>query len=173
MIKIVLTGPECSGKTTLSRLTANSFNLPLVPEYAREFLNKLDRPYKYDDLLKIAKGQLRLEKKYEQKKNKKSILICDTDLQVIKMWSKIKYSKCSPFILKNEPSDNFYVLCSPDFDWVYDSLRENRSNRWEIFNYYKTDLINNNRRFIIVKGNINNRFTIISDLVKDLISLAV
>ena len=173
MMKLVFTGPECSGKTTLSTSIANSFNLPLVPEYAREFLNNLNRPYRYSDLVQIAKGQLALEHLHEQKKSRKPILICDTDLQVIKIWSKLKYSKCSPFILNNELSDSFYILCAPDFNWVYDSLRENASNRWEIFNYYKIDLITNKRRFIIVKGDVNNRLNIVSKLVQNLISSAV
>ena len=57
MIKIVFTGPECSGKTTFSQLIAKKYNAPLVQEYAREYLNKLQHPYGYNDLLKIAKGQ--------------------------------------------------------------------------------------------------------------------
>ena len=60
--KIVFTGPECSGKTTLSNAIAKKLNAPLVKEYAREYLNNLNREYSYPDLLKIAKGQLKLEK---------------------------------------------------------------------------------------------------------------
>ena len=87
--KIVLTGPECSGKTTLSTDIATRFNLPIVKEYARSFLTKINRPYKYEDLLRIAKKQLEEENQKSNSKSKKQLIICDTNLQVIKLWSLI------------------------------------------------------------------------------------
>ena len=100
--KIVFTGPECSGKTTLSNHIAKIVKAPIVNEYAREYLNNLDREYSYSDLLKIAKGQIELEESQMYSKSSSRLIICDTNLQVIKIWSQIKYSKCDPFILKNQ-----------------------------------------------------------------------
>ena len=98
MKHVVFTGPECSGKTTLSKKIAKTFNLPLVEEYARSYLKNLNRAYEYSDLTNIAKGQIDAENK--QKKNSdKKVLICDTNLQVIKIWSEVKYSKCDSFII--------------------------------------------------------------------------
>ena len=97
MKKIVFTGPECSGKTKLSQEIAKHFNFIWIEEYARKYLNKVQSTYEYSDFKKIAKGQLELEKK--TKKNQ--FLICDTNLQVIKLWSIIKFGKCDPFILNN------------------------------------------------------------------------
>ena len=57
MKKIVFTGPECSGKTTLSKEIAKHFNLVWVQEYARQYLENLERSYNYYDLKKIAQGQ--------------------------------------------------------------------------------------------------------------------
>ena len=78
--KIVFTGPECSGKTQLSKQIAKHFGLIWVKEYARQYLNNLGRLYNYSDLKKIAQGQLNLEKQYSNN----DLLICDTNLQVIK-----------------------------------------------------------------------------------------
>ena len=100
--KIVFTGPECSGKTTLSNAIAKIINAPIVNEYAREYLHDLDREYSYSDLLKIAKGQIELEESQKYSKSNSGVIICDTNLQVIKIWSQIKYSKCDTFILKNQ-----------------------------------------------------------------------
>ena len=61
MHKIVIIGPESTGKSTLSQELAAHFNAPWVPEYAREYIDQLDRPYTFDDLLAIAKGQVKLE----------------------------------------------------------------------------------------------------------------
>tara|TARA_A100001011_G_C14192631_1_gene792056 strand:+ start:672 stop:1190 length:519 start_codon:yes stop_codon:yes gene_type:complete len=160
--KIVFTGPECSGKTTLSNYIAKKFNLPLVPEYARNYLNDLKRDYLYSDLLEIAKGQINLEKTMS---NKQKILVCDTNLQVIKIWSKIKFSKCHPFILKNQDGNAYYVLCTPDFTWQYDPLRENKNNRNMLFKEYQSELILNKQKFIIAKGSIKDRKSLIENIV--------
>ena len=62
--KIVAIGPESTGKSTLCELLARHFRTAWVPEFAREYLLKLGRPYTYEDLTTIAKGQLDAEDKY-------------------------------------------------------------------------------------------------------------
>ncbi|MBF25083.1 MAG: hypothetical protein CMP49_00995 [Flavobacteriales bacterium] len=168
MIKIVFTGPECSGKTSLSKAIAKKFNLPIVPEFARLYLNKLNRNYNYSDLIKIAKGQLDLEIKTEKNSDKK-ILICDTNLQVIKLWSLIKYSKCDSFIINHEDHQAHYILCYPDFKWQYDKLRENKYDRLEIFEKYKEDLVTSNRNFITTNGPIADRISLITNYIEQMI----
>ena len=76
MHKIIVTGPESSGKTTLCKALSKHFNLPFSKEYAREYLDALDRDYTQEDLLKIAKGQLQAE-------SRKQLL--DTDLITLKI----------------------------------------------------------------------------------------
>ena len=97
--QIVFTGPECTGKTTLSKLISEYYNYPLVSEYARSYINNLKRPYNYNDLVEIAKGQINLENQAQNHNSK--FIVCDTNLQVIKLWSLIKYSKCDSFIINN------------------------------------------------------------------------
>lgn len=153
-IKIAITGPESSGKTTLSEaLNKHYEDSILVPEFAREYLNKLNRKYQYSDLLKIAKGQKKIEL-IERKKNK--IIILDTTLQVIKIWSMEKYKKCDPWILDQKENYTHYLLCKPDFTWKPDPLRENPFDRDRLFNVYLKDL--NNKTFTIISGNQKSRF---------------
>ena len=170
MKHVVFTGPECSGKTTLSTTIAKKFDLPLVTEYARIYLNNLNRPYEYTDLIKIAQGQLELENKQKNENSSKNILISDTNLQVIKIWSKVKYSKCNSFILKNQNPNALYILCKPDFKWIHDPLRENRKNRKNLFKLYEEDLLTNNRNFIIVSGSWEKRMYLLKDIILKLIS---
>jgi nicotinamide riboside kinase len=121
MLKIILTGPESCGKTTLARQLAAHFDALLVEEYVREFFEKkrtpqscfqLDgafAPYKEADLTKIALGQLNAEKKaleavnqqviHNQKEEKDAFLICDTDVLTIKIWSEEKYGRCDEKLL--------------------------------------------------------------------------
>ena len=151
-IKIAITGPESSGKTTLSEsLNKHYEGSILVPEFAREYLNKLNRKYQYSDLLNIAKGQ----KKIELFENNNQIIISDTTLQVIKIWSLEKYKKCDPWILNNEGSYTHYLLCKPDFAWEPDPLREDPFDRERLFNVYLKDL--HKKPYTIISGRPKSR----------------
>ena len=97
MLKIIVTGPESSGKTTLCKGLSEHFNIHFSEEYAREYINKLDRTYTQTDLLEIAKGQLQLETQKPKTKNQK-LSIHDTDLITIKIWDKYKYGNYDNWI---------------------------------------------------------------------------
>ena len=159
MLKIVFTGPECSGKTTLSKIIARNTDSILVEEYARKYLNNINRPYRFTDLLKIAKGQIRNEE--QAMLNGENQIICDTDLQVIKIWSLVKYGRCDNWILQNQDYESYYFLCHPEIPWIHDPQRENKNNRIELFKIYKNDLVKNKKKFTILKGNIKERINII------------
>ena len=68
MIKIIITGPESSGKTTLSRNLSHSLKANLVDEYARKYINENNNQYIYEDLLKIAKTQYQHEESTKDNK---------------------------------------------------------------------------------------------------------
>ena len=147
MLKTIVTGPESSGKTTLCKALSKHFNLPFSKEYAREYLEKLNSNYNQDDLLKIAKGQLQAEN---------GIQLLDTDLITIKIWSKYKYGSCDKWILgqieKQKSENRFYLLCKPDIPWGADSLRENPTNRNELFKIYKKEIESLGHDYFIVEG---------------------
>ena len=139
--KITITGPESSGKTTLARQLAEAFDTLWVPEYAREYIDQLNRPYWESDLLEIARGQVAREDEYAAKKQ--DLLFCDTSLEVIKIWSEFRYQRCHPWILeqleKRQP--DLYLLCVPDLPWEYDPQRENPDDRNALFEIYQKELV--------------------------------
>jgi len=124
MKKVVILGPESTGKSTLSRQLAAHYQTEWVPEYARQYLDELDRPYEQHDLLAIAAGQLRLED--EKARQARHLLICDTDLYVIKVWSEHKYGECDPRILEQIAARQYdlYLLTYIDIPWEDDPQRE-------------------------------------------------
>ena len=149
MLKIAITGPESSGKTTLSAALAEHYKVSYIPEFARTYLGKTKGQYQQSDLDIIAQGQLKSLLSF-----KGQIAIFDTDFSVLELWSKYKYNTVSHYIKKLVTKDYFdlHVLCSPDMPWEPDPLRENPNSRAELFELYKTNLNNYNKNFIIVNG---------------------
>lgn len=133
---IVVTGPECSGKTTLSRALAQHLKEPWVTEYAREYLSNLNRPYVAEDLLVIAKGQLLAIE--EARLKAKEFLVVDTGPEVIQIWHRDKFgpepTELRALALAFKP--RVYLLCKPDIPYVPDPLREDPFRRDELFERY-------------------------------------
>jgi len=150
--KVCVIGPECTGKTDLSQFLAQHFQTSWVEEYARAYLNKLGRPYDQIDLLKIAHGQLRMEDEWVYDANR--VLICDTNLIVIKVWSDHKYGNCDPDILKKiaERKYDLYLLTNIDIPWTEDPQREHPDKREYFWDVYKKEVISTGIPYIEISG---------------------
>lgn len=161
-IKVVLFGPESTGKTTLSRQLARHYNSVWVPEYAREYLqNKWNNERKTcepEDLLPIAEGQMRLENELAQKTD--TVLICDTDLLETKVYSEAYYlGTCDPILEKYalENTYDLYFLTYIDIPWEADDLRDKPNERAQMFKAFKDELIKHSRPYVLLKGNKQQR----------------
>lgn len=150
--KVVVIGPECTGKSELSEYLANCFNTRWVAEYAREYLDMLNQPYQESDLLTIAKGQLQREAQAMDSANR--VLICDTNLLVIKIWSYYKYGRCNEEILRLIKSHSYdlYLLTFIDIPWQEDPQREHPHQREELWNIYKEELQRQQVPWITISG---------------------
>ena len=171
MKKIVITGPESTGKTTLGTQLSEYFQIPLVKEYAVEYLINTNGKYSYRDLLKIAKGQIEMENRMIDKTGS-NIIISDTDLITIKIWSKVKFGKVSRWIMntiRNRHYDH-YLLCYPDIPWEYDPFRENPDDRDWLFELYEKELKKYGKKYTIIKGNEEIRFNLASEIINDLLN---
>jgi len=163
ILKIVLYGPESTGKTTLARQLATHYRTLWVPEYAREYLqDKWDREKKIcepEDLLPIAVGQMKLENEMTPQANR--LLICDTDLLETKVYSEAYYvGSCDPLLYKYalENVYDLYLLTDIDIPWVQDDLRDKPDQREHMFAYFKGALDTYKRPYVIIKGDKKSRF---------------
>jgi NadR type nicotinamide-nucleotide adenylyltransferase len=160
MKKVVVIGPESTGKSTLCEQLALYYQTCWCPEYAREYLLKLNAPYSFSDLLQIAKGQLELEETLlPQARN--NIYIIDTEMYVMKVWCEVVFEQCHTWILKQIASRSYdlYLLCQTDLPWAKDELREypDLIMRQRLFKMYKDILINNGTPWAEVSGTNETR----------------
>ena len=155
--KVAVIGPECTGKSALSVSLAEHFKTVWVPEYARGYLEHLTVPYQQHDLATIAHGQLRLEDEYERDANE--VLICDTNLYVIKIWSEFKFGNCDPLILESIATRKYdlYLLTFIDIAWVADPQREHPDKRRQLYELYLAEMKNQPVPFVEVKGTGESR----------------
>ncbi len=166
MLKIVITGPESAGKSTLAKELASYYNTPYVEEFSRNYLTNLGRAYVQQDLVEIAKGQIELEDNAAGRDDK--LFICDTSLEVLKIWSEFKYGNCDPYIINQfiNRLPDLYLLMAPDLPWQPDPLRENPDNRDELYELYKNELISSNIPYYEIFGNRKQRFELAKEAIE-------
>ena len=163
--KIVVIGPESTGKSTLCQQLSDHYNTKWCPEYARAYLLQHGMNYHFDDLSTIAKGQLQLEDEYFQtlvhQESSSPFLFIDTDMYVMKVWSEYVFGKCHTAILEEITTRKYdlYLLCNTDLPWIKDALREypDEATRIELFEIYKDILVNQNTPWILISGTNEQR----------------
>lgn len=168
MNRIVITGPESTGKSWLARHLAEHYQTVWVPEYARKYIAGLNRPYQQQDILAIAKQQLKEEEKTA--KHAHPYLFADTSLLVAKIWSDFVFGDCDPWIehkIKEHHYD-LYLLCDIDLPWAFDPLREHPHARRELFERYENELQKRQLPYSVINGagqqRLQNAVTIINDV---------
>ena len=172
IIKVVVIGPESTGKSSLCEQLANHYNTEWVKEYAREYLLTNGTEYSYDHLLEIAKSQLDLENAAIQLVENKTtnisesnstsqIILLDTNMYVLKVWCEFVFEKCHPWILNQivENSYDLYLLCDVDLPWIKDELREypDLEIRERLYRHYKDLLVNQSTPWVNISGNYQQR----------------
>ncbi|GJM33786.1 MAG: nicotinamide-nucleotide adenylyltransferase [Saprospiraceae bacterium] len=151
-MKIIITGPESAGKSWLTQSLASHFDAPCLLEYSREYLAQLNRPYREEDLLRMAQGHLQREALMEA--DQQPLVFIDTGLLVIKIWGLYKYGRIDSWIdvQLRAQTEVHYLLCAPDLPWEDDPLRENPQDREVLFELYHQALVELGNPFAVVRG---------------------
>ena len=167
--KVVIIGPESTGKSTLCEQLSQHYDTIWCPEFAREYLLTNGTKYTYEDLLNIAKGQIALEDEFSVMMNNSHLppptphspLFIDTGMYVMKVWCEFVFGNCHRFILDEIVSRQYdlYLLCNIDLPWVKDELREypDLQIRKKLYNIYEDIMINQSVPWVTISGDYEER----------------
>jgi galactose mutarotase-like enzyme/nicotinamide riboside kinase len=169
LLRVSLTGPESTGKSTLAAQLAAHYGTSFAPEYAREYLALTGPHYTAADLERIALGQLAAEAAAESRAHR--IVFCDSDLLVIKIWAEHSFGSCPEWILHRIAQQRYdlVLLMGVDLPWEPDPLREHPFLRQHFYDLYQRELREQMSHFAEVSGNGVRRFEQACFLVDELL----
>lgn len=173
-IKVVLYGPESTGKSFLAKELATYYNTVYVEEFSRIYAEaKAQHNLKLtkEDVLPIAIGQMQLEN--EQYKNANKLLICDTDLLETQVYSEFYYNRYCPDLVRKYALKNqydLYFLTYIDTPWESDGIRDQPNNRLQMFNTFEQALVNSKKKYVVVKGSFEERLNMCITQINELLN---
>ncbi len=156
--KIAVVGPESTGKSTMSAYLANHYDTVWVPEFAREYCEKLTAPPTWQDEVNMFYGQVALEKEILPHANK--LLICDTTFITVKIWSDYTFGQSPQEVLDELPEHPYdlYLLLNIDLPWEEDPLRDFPHMREHFMEVWHKELQALNARYIVISGTGTSRY---------------
>lgn len=151
-LKIAIVGPESTGKSSITVQLAKHYHASMVAEQARDYIQKLQRPYTLQDITAIA--QLQIEAEAQEFAQTQSLLICDTTVLVTKIWAENAFQTCPEFILHKWDQQDYglHLLMNIDLPWEADPQREHPHLRTFFFNWYENELIKAKANYCIISG---------------------
>jgi len=161
--RVVLTGPESSGKSTLAQDLSEAIGQPFTAEAARAYL--AEKPFRgMEDLLAIHRAQRQASEELVsgdpgEKVNGLSVAIEDTDALTTWIWAEEKFGEVPEEIRADfrQHPPMLYLLCHPEIPWEPDPLRENPTDRDRLFARHVAILEACGQPYVVLRGNRSER----------------
>jgi NadR type nicotinamide-nucleotide adenylyltransferase len=169
MIRIVLTGSESTGKSTLAEELARHYNAGLVPEFVRTFAAQKSAPIDFGDHGPIAHGQMALEDEHIARAER--LLIQDTDLLSTVVYCRHYFGRCPVWIEEAAQSrrPDLYLVCQPDIPWIADGIRDRGHMREELQEMFHRAVEASGARSAYLHGTRDKRFARAIEAIAELL----
>jgi len=160
MIRVVLTGSESTGKTTLADALARHYGAELVPEFVRGFAESRGGTIEFSDHGPIARGQMALEDEHIARAAE--LLVQDTDLLSTVVYCRHYFGECPPWIeaAAAERRPDLYLICEPDIPWVPDGVRDRGHMREEMQELFRAAVAGSGAQSVTIEGDRDARLSI-------------
>lgn len=170
MIRVVLTGSESTGKSTLGARLAARYGVELVPEFVRDFAQRKGGSIDFSDHGPIAKGQMALEDEYAARADR--LLLQDTDLLSTVVYCRHYFGRCPVWIEQaaRERRPSLYLLCEIDAPWIADGVRDRGERREEMQRLFREAVAESGATFVVLEGGLSRRETNATDAIDELLS---
>ena len=157
-IRICVTGAESTGKSELARALAGHFSVPGIPEYSREYAQRVARALVYTDVAAIARGQIEMEQRMLASRS--GLVILDTDLLSTVVYSRHHFGACPEWIesAARERRAGFYLLLDIDVPWIADPVRDSGDTRAQLHDAFRNTLDAFEAQYELISGTWDERF---------------
>ena len=165
LVHVVITGSECTGKSTLARRLAEHYSVECVPEFVREFAKTVGGRIQFSDHGPIARGQMDLEDEYAARAS--GLLLHDTDLVSTVVYCRHYFGRCPEWITAAgiDRRADLYLVCDIDVPWTPDELRDRGDRREEMHKAFVDAVAESGARWEVVRGDETTRFARARELV--------
>lgn len=152
VVRVVVLGPESTGKTTLCRDLAAHYATAFALEYLREWAQVNGPPLTLPDTVVVARGQVLAEDAAARVAD--GVLLCDTDVITSIVYSRHYLGAVDDDVLALAAARRpaLTLLLAPDVPWVADGLRDRPTHRWPLFEDFRAELGRWDRPFVEIRG---------------------
>jgi NadR type nicotinamide-nucleotide adenylyltransferase len=171
MIRVVLTGSESTGKSTLAAQIAAHYGAGLVPEFVRGYAESRGGVVELSDHGPIARGQMALEDEHVARAAPNGIVVQDTDLLSTVVYCDHYFGGCPPWIAEAAAArrPDLYLMCDIDVEWVADGVRDRGHMREEMQQLFRDAVARSGAPFAVISGTGGDRLLRATEVIDALL----